>query len=171
MRIVAAAGGPLWFQLYVQPDREFTRALVERVQAAGVRALVLTVDTPVLGARNRETRIGFKLPDGMTRENLTGLDARVASATHRPPEGQIYPVLLRLNLAELYRMQNDEANAKQQMAIAEQLQWAPTNGRVQLPEALAKQLPRPDQLVALNMEVMTASRPQWTERWNREIAR
>src|SRR3954467_15872053 len=37
-----------------------------------------------------------------------------------PPEGQLYPVLLRLNLAELYRMQNDEANAKQQMAVAEQ---------------------------------------------------
>ena len=37
-----------------------------------------------------------------------------------PPEGQLYPVLLRLNLAELYRMQNDEANAKQQMVIAEQ---------------------------------------------------
>jgi 4-hydroxymandelate oxidase len=92
--IAAAAGGPLWFQLYVQPDREFTRSLVERVQAAGVRALVLTVDTPVLGARNRETRIGFKLPDGMTRENLTGLDARVASATHRPPEGQIYSAVL-----------------------------------------------------------------------------
>jgi len=37
-----------------------------------------------------------------------------------PPEGQLFPVLLRLNLAELYRMQNDEANAKQQMSIAEQ---------------------------------------------------
>ena len=58
-----------------------------------------------------------------------------------------------------------------QLAIAEQLQWAPTNGRVQLPETLAKQLPRPDQLVALNMDVMTSSRPQWTERWNREIGR
>lgn len=92
--IAAAAGGPLWFQLYVQPDRDFTRALVERVEAAGVSALVLTVDTPVLGTRNRETRIGFKLPDGMTRENLTALDARVASATHRPPEGQIYSAVL-----------------------------------------------------------------------------
>ena len=58
-----------------------------------------------------------------------------------------------------------------QLAIAEQLQWAPTNARAQLPEALAKQLPRPDQLVALDMDVMTSSRPQWTERWNREIAR
>jgi 4-hydroxymandelate oxidase len=48
----------------------------------------------VLGARNRETRIGFKLPDGVTRENLVGLDARVASATHRPPEGQIYSAVL-----------------------------------------------------------------------------
>ena len=92
--IARAASGPLWFQLYVQPDREFTRELVQRVQAAGVRALVLTVDTPVLGARNRETRIGFKLPPGMTRENLTALDAKVASATHRPPEGQIYSAVL-----------------------------------------------------------------------------
>ena len=92
--IARAASGPLWFQLYVQPDREFTRDLVARVQAAGVKALVLTVDTPVLGARNRETRIGFKLPAGMTRENLVGLDARVASATHRPPEGQIYSAVL-----------------------------------------------------------------------------
>ena len=58
-----------------------------------------------------------------------------------------------------------------QTAIAEQLQWAPTNERVHLPEALTKQLPRPDQLVMLNMDIMTASRPQWTERWNREIGR
>jgi 4-hydroxymandelate oxidase len=92
--IARAATQPLWFQLYVQPDREFTRELVARATAAGVRALVLTVDTPVLGARNRETRIGFKLPDGVTRENLVGLDARVASATHRPPEGQIYSAVL-----------------------------------------------------------------------------
>ena len=92
--IAKAASSPLWFQLYVQPDREFTRDLVARVHSAGVRALVLTVDTPVLGARNRETRIGFKLPAGVTRENLTDLDTRVASATHRPPEGQIYSAVL-----------------------------------------------------------------------------
>ena len=92
--VAKAATQPLWFQLYVQPDREFTRELVARVHAAGVKALVLTVDTPVLGARNRETRIGFKLPEGVTRENLVGLDARVASATHRPPEGQIYSAVL-----------------------------------------------------------------------------
>jgi putative spermidine/putrescine transport system substrate-binding protein len=56
-----------------------------------------------------------------------------------------------------------------QTGIAEQLQWAPTNSRVQLPEALARQLPRPDQLISLDGTVMTQQRPQWTERWNKEI--
>jgi 4-hydroxymandelate oxidase len=48
----------------------------------------------VLGARNRETRIGFKLPDGMSRVNLERLGNVQASATHRPPEGQIYSAVL-----------------------------------------------------------------------------
>jgi putative spermidine/putrescine transport system substrate-binding protein len=56
-----------------------------------------------------------------------------------------------------------------QGAIAELLQWAPTNGKLKLPEALARQLPRPDQLVTLDMSTMTANRPAWTERWNKEI--
>src|SRR5690348_2326532 len=43
--IAAAAGGPLWFQLYCYKDRELTRHLVERARAAGYRALVLTADT------------------------------------------------------------------------------------------------------------------------------
>ncbi|HET9425567.1 MAG TPA: alpha-hydroxy acid oxidase [Gemmatimonadaceae bacterium] len=89
-----AATSPLWFQLYVQPDRGFTRALVERAEGAGCQALCLTVDTPVLGARNRETRIGFRLPAGMTRANLEDLNRDVAAATHRPPEGQIYSAVL-----------------------------------------------------------------------------
>lgn len=89
-----AAGAPLWFQLYVQPDRGFTRALVERAEAAGCQALCLTVDTPVLGARNRETRIAFRLPAGMTRANLEGLSGVAATATHRPLEGAIYSAVL-----------------------------------------------------------------------------
>jgi putative spermidine/putrescine transport system substrate-binding protein len=56
-----------------------------------------------------------------------------------------------------------------QTAIAEQLQWAPTNGKVKLPDALAQQLPRPDQLATLDSKTMTEQRPKWTERWNREI--
>ncbi|MEY8879056.1 MAG: alpha-hydroxy-acid oxidizing protein, partial [Leptothrix sp. (in: b-proteobacteria)] len=41
--------GPLWFQLYLQHDRGFTRELVQRAEAAGFEALVLTVDAPVHG--------------------------------------------------------------------------------------------------------------------------
>ncbi len=90
----AVPGAPLWFQLYVQPDRGFTHALVQRAEAAGCHALCLTVDTPVLGARNRETRSGFALPDGMTRANLESLSAATASSSHRPPEGAIYSEVL-----------------------------------------------------------------------------
>jgi len=66
---------PLWFQLYMQPDRDFTRALVARAEAAGYQALVLTVDAPVNGARNREQRAGFALPPGVSPVNLHGMRA------------------------------------------------------------------------------------------------
>ena len=61
------ARGPLWFQLYLQHDRGFTRELVQRAEAAGFEALVLTVDAPVHGARDRERRAGFRLPAGVSR--------------------------------------------------------------------------------------------------------
>lgn len=63
---------PLWFQLYIQRDRGVTRALVERAQAAGYRAIVLTVDAPVDGVRNRQQRVGFHLPAGVAPVNLGG---------------------------------------------------------------------------------------------------
>ncbi len=64
-QIARAARGPLWFQLYIQEDRGFTRQLVARAEAAGCKAIVLTVDAPVAGARNRERRSSFVLPAGM----------------------------------------------------------------------------------------------------------
>jgi len=67
------AQAPLWFQLYVQPDRDFTRALVARAEAAGYQALVLTVDAPVNGVRNREQRAGFTLPPGIAPVHLHGM--------------------------------------------------------------------------------------------------
>jgi 4-hydroxymandelate oxidase len=70
--IAAAAAGPKWFQLYAHKDRGITRALVARAVAAGYRAIVLTVDTPVLGRRLADVRNGFALPLGMTMENLRG---------------------------------------------------------------------------------------------------
>jgi 4-hydroxymandelate oxidase len=68
--IAKAGKGPFWFQLYVQPDRGFTRELVQRVEAAGYEALCLTVDTPTTGARDRQIRAGFALPPGVAEENL-----------------------------------------------------------------------------------------------------
>ncbi len=68
--------GPLWFQLYLQHDRGFTRELVQRVEAAGCEALVLTVDAPVQGARDRERHAGFRLPPGVRAVHLDGLRPR-----------------------------------------------------------------------------------------------
>ncbi len=62
--------GPLWFQLYWQADRRFNRALVQRAEAAGFEAIVLTVDAPVQGVRDRERRAGFTLPPGVRAVHL-----------------------------------------------------------------------------------------------------
>ncbi|MGW3964032.1 alpha-hydroxy acid oxidase [Amycolatopsis sp. NPDC005003] len=64
----------LWFQLYLQPDLEFTEAIVRRVEAAGVKAFVVTVDSPVLGRRERDDRNAFHdLPAGLFVENLRNI--------------------------------------------------------------------------------------------------
>lgn len=68
--IAGAATGPLWFQLYVQPDREVSRELIRRADRAGYRALCLTVDTPQLGRRERDVRNQFHLPPGITMRNF-----------------------------------------------------------------------------------------------------
>lgn len=66
----AAEGAPRWFQLYVHKDREFSARLVARAKAAGYRAIVVTVDTPVLGRRCADVRNGFCLPEGLSMQNL-----------------------------------------------------------------------------------------------------
>jgi 4-hydroxymandelate oxidase len=90
--VAKAATHPLWFQLYVQPDREFTRELVRRAESSGYQAIVVTVDSPVLGARYRETRSQFALPPGVERANLRGLKTAVGG--QRPTEANIYSALL-----------------------------------------------------------------------------
>jgi len=70
--IAAAAATPLWFQLYFQPECAFTTDLVRRAERAGYGALVLTVDAPVNGLRNREQRAQFRLPPGVEAVNLRG---------------------------------------------------------------------------------------------------
>jgi L-lactate dehydrogenase (cytochrome) len=58
----AAPGGRLWFQVYMWRDRGLVRDLVERARRSGFEALCLTVDTAVLGKRDRDLRRGFTLP-------------------------------------------------------------------------------------------------------------
>ncbi len=58
----AAPGGARWFQLYCFRDRGITRALVDQAVDAGFEALVLTVDMPFLGRRERDLRSGFAVP-------------------------------------------------------------------------------------------------------------
>ena len=68
--VEAAAEGPKWFQLYVHKDRGLTRNLVQRAEACGYRALMLTVDVPMIGRRERDIRNGFTLPPEMRVANF-----------------------------------------------------------------------------------------------------
>ncbi|MDG4808046.1 alpha-hydroxy acid oxidase [Micromonospora sp. WMMD1120] len=75
---IAAAGATLWFQLYPQRDLAFTEYVVKRAESAGCRALVVTVDSPVFGRRERDLRNGFTdLPAGYACENMRDATGRV----------------------------------------------------------------------------------------------
>jgi isopentenyl diphosphate isomerase/L-lactate dehydrogenase-like FMN-dependent dehydrogenase len=66
----AAPGGRNWFQLYWSPDRGFTAELVGAAAAAGFSAIVLTVDLPVAGRRERDIRAAFELPADIPLPNI-----------------------------------------------------------------------------------------------------
>src|SRR5919199_4657120 len=59
-------GADRWFQLYLWRDRAASKELLARAAASGYRALVLTVDTPVAGARLRDVRNGLTIPPALT---------------------------------------------------------------------------------------------------------
>ncbi len=81
----AAAAGPLWFQLYIYRDRGVTAELVQRAERAGCTALVLTVDAPLLGRRERDLLNGFHLPPDVPVPNLgVTLRATLAGSAHGP---------------------------------------------------------------------------------------
>jgi L-lactate dehydrogenase (cytochrome) len=75
--VAAGAPGPLWFQLYVWQNRDLTRSFVERARAAGYRALLLTVDVPVISRRERDLRNGFTIPPRVTARNVVDTVRRV----------------------------------------------------------------------------------------------
>jgi isopentenyl diphosphate isomerase/L-lactate dehydrogenase-like FMN-dependent dehydrogenase len=75
--IEEVTGGSRWFQLYWSPDLGVVQDLVGRADAAGFRAIVVTVDLPVLGRRERDLRTGFEPPiqiDSVVDPSLTWRD-------------------------------------------------------------------------------------------------
>lgn len=90
--IAAVTPGPLWFQLYLQPDPEDSLRLVRRAEAAGCRALVVTVDAPITGIRNDEARAGFHLPSGVEAVMLRGMRQAVSRAG--PGQSPVFTGLL-----------------------------------------------------------------------------
>lgn len=91
----------IWFQLYVQRDRAFTKDMVQRAVAAGCKAICLTVDTPVLGCRYGQ--LSFSLPSNMECVHLRGLDSKNPILGHKTQRGGIYDPLFdpSLNWREL----------------------------------------------------------------------
>jgi len=69
-RVAREAGGTLWFQLYLWPERELSHQLVARARDAGFEALVFTVDTPVAPGREYNLRNGFVIPFRFTSRNV-----------------------------------------------------------------------------------------------------
>lgn len=78
---VAKTGADLWFQLYWVKERPLLESLIDRAEAAGCRALIVTVDLPVLGRRRRDLRNAFHLPPDVIAANLVDHDAVTASHT------------------------------------------------------------------------------------------
>ena len=67
---VAGTGAVSWFQLYLMADQGKSRELLERSEAAGYEAIILTMDAPILGRRERDIRTGFSRPETVTYANV-----------------------------------------------------------------------------------------------------
>ncbi|WP_418958898.1 alpha-hydroxy acid oxidase [Streptomyces tritici] len=83
--IAAAASGPLWLQLYWLRNRAVMRDLIHRAEAAGYRALVLTVDAPRVATRPRDARNGWAIPPDIRAVNLP---EETMSASHGSRAGE-----------------------------------------------------------------------------------
>ena len=86
--------GPLWMQLYLQHDRGFNTEFVHRIEAAGYEALVLTVDAPCSGVRDRERRAGPAAPANVSAVNLRDLPVPPQPGPHRD-QSALFDGLLR----------------------------------------------------------------------------
>ena len=78
----AAPTGLRWFQLYVLKDRKLTLEIVKRAEVAGFKALVVTVDAPVLGRREADVKNKFALPPHLTIGNFQHLGGQLATGVN-----------------------------------------------------------------------------------------
>jgi isopentenyl diphosphate isomerase/L-lactate dehydrogenase-like FMN-dependent dehydrogenase len=93
----AAPGAPRWFQVYVFRDRAITQALIDEACANDYGALVLTVDTPILGRREGALRVGFHIPAGLevAADIFEGLDSSIGWGDLEWLAGHGLPVVLK----------------------------------------------------------------------------
>ncbi len=87
---IANGEGLHWFQLYIYKDLELTRQLVKRAEAAGYKAIAVTVDTPVLGSRLADVRYDFTLPSHLLMGNFNygTSQSTMSTSTHGSGLGQ-----------------------------------------------------------------------------------
>lgn len=83
----SSGSGLRWFQLYVYRDKELTRRLVTRAQSAGYKAIVVTVDTPILGRRLADARNRFTLPPHLSLANFKQTETAAKLVTGRQESG------------------------------------------------------------------------------------
>lgn len=74
--VKSATSKPFWFQLYVMRDHDFVRSLLDRAKAAGVSALVLTMDLQLLAQRHKDVRNGLSAPPKFTPKHIGQIVAR-----------------------------------------------------------------------------------------------
>jgi (S)-mandelate dehydrogenase len=123
-RVAEQAGGTLWFQIYMWPDRSLSHRLAERALAAGYQALVVTVDTPVPPGREYNLRNGMTVPFRFTRRNVTdillhprwlfGVLARYLATTGMP-RYENYPTEMKARITALPMGRS--------MAVTDSLTW------------------------------------------------
>lgn len=90
--IAAQSQTTVLFQLYMQQERADTLSLVRRAEAAGCKAIMVTVDAAVAGVRNDEHRAGFRLPPHVRPVNVDG--KRQPTSTAGPGESPVFKGLL-----------------------------------------------------------------------------
>ena len=81
----------LWFQLYFQAERQHTLSLIQRAEQAGYQLLIVTVDAPLAGIRNREQRMGFQLPSHVNAVNIA---SSVGVASHHQTDSFVFNQLM-----------------------------------------------------------------------------